>query len=92
MSLMVSVLVSCSVDNEDCILASGGLSTDTRSVKLNEIDWKSIDTTYFVGEKDVEAYVHFKTLAEKEKGIDVKVAETFPLVLENGTVLGYTTA
>lgn len=54
-----------------------------------EIDYSLLDTVYFVGEKDVEAYIRFKQLVSEGQQEPFEVREIIPLNHGNTVTLAY---
>lgn len=69
------LLVGCSHDE---LAVPDELLVTTRA-EMTEIDYSALDTMYFVGDDDVETYIHFKRLiAESEKN-EFDVRKVVPL-------------
>jgi len=89
--LLLLTMVSCNQDSlppSDTPLAWDG---ETRAEKnpLDEIDFSALDTAYFVTDKDVEAYIHFKELLAKGQGKELAIQEVVPLGLNDEATLAY---
>ncbi|MCR5139593.1 MAG: C10 family peptidase [Bacteroidaceae bacterium] len=89
--LLLLTMVSC---NQDSLTPSDTPLTwdgGTRAEKnpLDEIDFSALDTAYFVSDKDVEAYIHFKELLAKGQGKDFAIQEIVPLGLNDEATLAY---
>ena len=56
---------------------------------LDEIDFSALDTAYFVSDKDVEAYVHFKQLLAEGQGKEFEMLEVVPMGLNDEATLAY---
>ena len=80
--------------NQDCLNPSDAPSAwneGTRAEKnpLDEIDFSALDTAYFVSDRDVEAYIHFKQLLADGQGKDFEVLEIVPMGLNDEATLAY---
>jgi len=90
-TLLLLTMVSCNKDSltpsENPLTWDGG----TRAEKnpLDEIDFSALDTVYFVTDKDVEAYIHFKELLAKGQGKEFAVQEVVPMGLNDEATLAY---
>lgn len=80
------VAVSCTQDAFDSSVNAGDLKTRGNVV---EIDWSALDTTYFVAQKDVDAYIHFKKLIAKSEKQEFEVKEVVPMGLNDEATLAY---
>jgi len=90
-TILLLTMVSCNMDSltpSDAPLAWNG---GTRAEKdlLDEIDFSTLDTAYFVTDKDVDAYVHFKELLAKGQGKEFAVQEVIPMGLNDEATLAY---
>ena len=90
-TLLLFVMVSCKQDYLNPTEASTIWNVDTRADKnpLDEIDFSALDTAYFVSDKDVEAYIHFKQLLAEGQGKDFEVLEVVPMGLNDEATLAY---
>ena|GEM_PF-1540745 len=90
-TLLLLTMVSCNKDSltpsENPLTWDGG----TRAEKnpLDEIDFSALDTAYFVTDKDIEAYIHFKELLAKGQGKEFAIQEIVPLGLNDKATLAY---
>ena len=84
------LMVSCNQDSENLSIPNSYGNNLTRSENnISDVDFSALDTTYFVTDKDLMAYIHYKELlAEGAKQV-FSVKNVEPLSLENGTILGY---
>ena len=90
-TLLLFVMVSCHQDYLNPTEAPTIWNVDTRAEKnpLDEIDFSALDTAYFVSDKDVEAYIHFKQLLAEGQGKDFEVLEIVPMGLNDEATLAY---
>lgn len=90
-TLLLLTMISCNQDSlppsENPLTWDGG----TRAEKnpLDEIDFSALDTVYFVTDKDVEDYIHFKELLAKGQGKEFAIQEVVPLGLNDEATLAY---
>lgn len=90
--LLLIVMVSCNQESENSASESSLFDIEgTRAEKnpLDGIDFSSLDTEYFVTDKDVEAYIHFKELLAEGEGKDFEVLEVVPMGLNDEATLAY---
>lgn len=87
-TIMLLTMVSCNQDITNPSDAPLTWNGGTRAEKnpLDEIDFSALDTAYFVTDKDVEAYIHFKQLLAEGQGKDFEVLEVVPLKLKEATL------
>ena len=90
-TLLLFVIVSCNQDYLNPTEVPTIWDVDTRAEKnpLDEIDFSALDTAYFVSDKDVEAYIHFKQLLAEGQGKDFEVLEIVPMGLNDEATLAY---
>jgi len=90
-TLLLFVMVSCNQDYLNPIEEPTIWNVDTRADKnpLDEIDFSALDTAYFVSNKDIEAYIHFKQLLAEGQGKDFEVLEIVPMGLNDEATLAY---
>lgn len=89
-SAVITLLLVTSC-NQDTIDASGNIGYNQTRADDNpiEIDWSALDTTYFVSDKDVEAYIHFKKLVAESEKKEFGATEVVPLGLNDEATLAY---
>lgn len=81
------LMVSCSQDSFD--LFKNNWHGNTRADGNCELNWSALDTAYFVTNKDVNAYVHFKKLLAESEKCDFSVKEMVPIGLNEKDTLAY---
>lgn len=89
-SAVITLLLVTSC-NQDTIDASGNIGYNQTRADDNpiEIDWSALDTTYFVSDKDVEAYIHFKKLVAESEKKEFGATEVIPMGLNDEATLAY---
>lgn len=85
----VIMLLSVCSCNKDAIMDAPSNATTRADEKPGNIDFAELDTTYFVSDKDVEAYIHFKKLVAKSEKRELEVREVVPLGLNDEATLAY---
>ena len=84
------LVVSCNQDYEEIANTANFEKSFTRGdFYVPDIDFSNLDTTYYVTDKDVEAYIHFKKLLAESEKKEFSVEEMEPLSLKDGVTLGY---
>lgn len=84
------LVTSCNQDYEEIANTANFEKSFTRGdFYVPDIDFSNLDTTYYVTDKDVEAYIHFKKLLAESAKKEFSVEEIEPLSLKNGFTLGY---
>lgn len=80
---LMTLIISCDKEVEN-----DSISLETRSAGT-EIDWNELDSTYFVTDKDIEAYIHYKKIVAEGEKEDFAVCEVRPLSINDKATLAY---
>lgn len=82
------LLAVCSCNKEAFMDASSDITTRADE-RPGNIDFANLDTTYFVSDKDVEAYIHFKELVAEGEKREFEVREVIPMGVKDEATLAY---
>ena len=87
--MLLALMASCNQDAMESVDDSFFESATRANGKPLEIDYSSLDTYYFVSDKDVESYIHFKKLLAESEKREFEVREVVPLGLNDEATLAY---
>lgn len=85
---LIMLLAVCSCNKEAFMDASSDITTRADENPW-DVDFADLDTTYFVSDKDVESYIHFKELVAEGEKREFEVREVVPLGLNDEATLAY---
>lgn len=88
-AMLLTLLASC---NQEVLNSDKALdfTLATRAdEKPMEIDYSALDTFYFVTDKDIEAYIHYKKLLAESEKREFEVREVVPMGLDDEAILAY---
>lgn len=87
--MLLALMASCNQDAVESVDDSFFGSATRANGKPLEIDYSALDTYYFVTDKDVESYIHFKKLLAEGEKREFEVREVVPLGLNDKATLAY---
>ena len=87
--MLLALMASCNQDAVESVDDSFFGSATRANGKPLEIDYSSLDTYYFVTDKDVESYIHFKKLLAEGEKREFEVREVVPLGVNDEATLAY---
>lgn len=85
----VIMLLSVCSCNKDAFMDVPSNATTRADEKPWDVDFSELDTTYFVSDKDIEAYIHFKKLVAEGEKREFEVCEVVPMGLNDEATLAY---
>ena len=88
-AMLLALMASCSQDAVESVNDSFFEGATRANGKPLEIDYSALDTYYFVTDKDVESYIHFKKLLAESEKREFEVREVVTLGLNDEATLAY---
>lgn len=87
--MLLALMASCNQDVVEPVDDSFSDGITRADEKLLEVDYSALDTYYFVTDKDVESYIHFKKLLAEGEKREFEVQEVIPMGLNDEATLAY---